>query len=196
MAAVLVEQKTVRREGARRNAYAALHAPRYGCAALVDSRQQCVPVPFDAARAQGVAARRALELARRTLRHAPAFALPRAVEDRVERAVLLGVGRFVAARSRVVGREDAADEDDQGHRLVPVITDGIRVPPQITVRGDRCGERDPRRSRFVARQESARLRVLPPGNGIAQCRNHRLVILVLAIRASSACPLVISKCLT
>src|SRR5262249_35406447 len=66
------------------------------------------------------------------LAHHPGALVPALVEREVHAEVLLGARRLAATQARrVVGRKDAADEEDGGERARAVVGDGVEVPPGV-----------------------------------------------------------------
>jgi hypothetical protein len=85
------------------------------------------------------------ERAGAALGHRPARALT--VKGDIDRAMIL---RRASAAPCVIGRKDAADEGDDGQAMLPVVAEGVDVPPDIAAGGDRRIEA---RSYFIDRSE-------------------------------------------
>lgn len=105
----------------------------------------------------------ASEVGRAALGHGPASA--GAVERDVEGAMVLRWrAAAAAARECVIGREDAADEDDDRQAELPVIAERVDIPPGIAARRDRAREaRSCISARAASRPEIAAIGTPAPG---------------------------------
>ena len=70
--------------------------------------------------------------------HGPATRL--AIEGDIDAAEVSGVARAALARRRIVRREDAADEADDGEAVAAVVAQSVDVPPAIAVLRNLCVE--------------------------------------------------------
>ncbi len=75
------------------------------------------------------------------LGHGPAVPAV-AVQGHIHAHMIFGVHRLPLStpRQRVIGREDTADEGNDGQGVPAVIADRIEIPPAITTRLDRLVE--------------------------------------------------------
>ena len=136
-----VEEVRLAGDRARIQLDRAAHAPRDRHRDLVDVDGETGPVPVQRTRADLQALRRAPQRRAPALGHAPA--LDPAVERDVERIVVERVAVAPPARTRVIRREAAADQRDQGDPVFPVVAEGIDVPPQVAARRHRRVEQRP-----------------------------------------------------
>ena len=78
--------------------------------------------------------------ARPALGHGPAFSCP-AIERHVDGAEVFGICcSAAAARPRIIGREHAAHEGDDGERVAAALAYGVDIPPGITTARGLDGE--------------------------------------------------------
>ncbi len=160
MAAGMVDQCGVAGERARGDADLAADRAREREAALVDGDDQAVAVPFQVAGADRQMMRRTFGLP--AFGHRPGGWL--AVEGDVERAVAKRVGGAVSSGEAVIGREDAAEEGDQGDAVGAIVAERVDIPPDIAVRRDRAVEaRSSIRADAASRPERAAIGTPGPG---------------------------------
>jgi hypothetical protein len=57
-----------------------------------------------------------------------------AIKRHVQRVVIEWIGRSPAPRERIVGREHAVDEGDDGEAVLAVVAQRVDLPPDIAVR--------------------------------------------------------------
>lgn len=130
---------------------------------LLDVDHQRVSIPGERAGADADGIPGLLYRAGRAFRQRPALAAF-TVERDVERAMLMRVRWAALARAEIVGREDAADEADQGQAVLAVVAQRVDVPPAIAVRDDLAVEAKSPSSRAAAiRPESAAIGTPAPG---------------------------------
>jgi hypothetical protein len=56
----------------------------------------------------------------------------RTAQQNIQRAIIFRIGRPpAAARGKIPGRKNAADEGDQRYRVLAIVADGVNVPPGI-----------------------------------------------------------------
>jgi hypothetical protein len=68
------------------------------------------------------------------------------------------------ARARVIGREDAADERNDGQRMSSVVADGVDIPPRVAASRYRLAEaRSASTAAAAKRPESAAIGTPGPG---------------------------------
>ncbi len=109
----------------------AAHARGQRRCPFIDLKLQSVAVPVHAAWADCDAAMRSRKVAATALGHRPAIASG-AVERDIHRAMIF---RIAPTRPRVVRREHAADEGDDGQAVLFVIAECVDVPPGVTAAG-------------------------------------------------------------
>lgn len=74
-----------------------------------------------------------------TLRERPVATFV-AIKGDIDRAVVIGLGASPLACPGVIRGKDAADEQDDGQPVAPVIAQGVDVPPDIAALRDRMAE--------------------------------------------------------
>ena len=138
-------------------AHGAAQPPRYRHADFVEAQDERIALPAERARADLEPFRPAAHLARAALGHRPALA-GGAVQRHVDGAVVEGARGTAVARSRVVGREDAADEGDDRQPVPAVVAQRVEVPPRVaTVRDLQVEARSPARLAAARRPDTARV---------------------------------------
>lgn len=142
--------------------------PRHGD--LVHMDDETIAVPVESARTDLQGARIASEILTRTLGQSPVLGRTSVQRD-IERAVIMRIAAAEAPGESVVGRENAADEGDDGQRMIAVVAYAIDIPPGIAA--FRYGLAEVRSSRMVAaarRPDSAAMGTPGPGCALPPAR--------------------------
>ena len=87
-----------------------------------------------------------------------------AIERHVQRAEILRLASAPASRARVIGREHAAHEADDGEAMAAIVAQAVEIPPTVAALRDRSIEaRNASRLSAARRPESIAIGTPGPG---------------------------------
>lgn len=102
---------------------------------FIDLDDQPPIAPAHAARADGDVAGGTVQIMPTPFRHRP-FLASGPIKDGVDADMMLRIAPAAAPGQGVPGREDAADESDDGERMASVVAQRIDIPPGIAAFGN------------------------------------------------------------
>lgn len=120
----LIKRDRVIDDGGRMHANAAADTGGNGHGDLVDVDHEFIAFPVQRTRSDMECSSAAIKAVGVSFCHRPAFATS-VIERDVKGAVVIRISRSAPPLGSVVGREDTADESDQGDRMLSIVTERI-----------------------------------------------------------------------